>query len=655
MDILDRMAELVAWLNARTAEYDKGFPTVSDKEWDDKYFELENLEKENHITLINSPTQKVNYEVVSALEKVAHNHKMLSLDKTKDWNEFVKYFSGRDAVLMGKLDGLTCSLCYENGELVSAETRGNGIIGENILHNARVIPSIPKRISLKEHLVVDGEIISTADNFKPFADTYANQRNFASGSIRLLDAKECEKRHLTFVVWNVVEGIDSNSFITRLEKIQDLGFEVVPWCSSVDDWDAKQFVIDNCKVDGYPIDGLVARFDNVSYGESLGETGHHSKSAYAFKFYDEEYETTLKHIEWTMGRTGVLTPIAVFEEINTGDSTIQRASLHNYTVMRDTLGDCAYVGEPLKIFKANMIIPQVKPVDKEFRYSYGEVISRGGVSANDELETCPICGGEVEIITSDTGIKNYVCKNPHCSGKLINRLDHFCGKSGLDIKGLSTATLEKLIDWEWVSSLEDIYHLADHRAEWIKKPGFGAKSVQNILDAIEKSKNCELHSFITAIGIPLIGSVYAKTLAKEECTWVEFMDEVADKSDFTLLDGFGIEMKQSILNFNYDEAKRVAECLNIKNSLWGAVSANKTLDGKTVVITGKLNIFKNRAELQSAIEKAGGKVGSSVSKNTSYLINNDLESASSKNETAKKLNIPIISEEDFQEKYLKNI
>lgn len=316
------MRLMVDLLNKYNDAYDKGQPLISDKEYDDLYFELQDAEKELNFAFDDSPTQKVRYVIKTSLEKVTHNHPMLSLDKTKDWNEFLNYFQNKDVVGMVKLDGLTCSLEYIDGNLVSAETRGNGLIGEDILHNAKVIPSIPKKISYRDRLVVDGEIICTDSDFADFSNEYANSRNFASGSIRLLDSKECEKRKLTFVVWNIIYGYeDKNSFLDKLHLVKQLGFKVVPHTSSFD-WDAKEFLVDKAKKLGYPIDGLVGRFDDIKYGESLGTTGHHSKSAFAFKFYDEEYETTLKDIEWSYGRTGILTPVAIFDPVDTGDSII---------------------------------------------------------------------------------------------------------------------------------------------------------------------------------------------------------------------------------------------------------------------------------------------------------------------------------------------
>ena len=637
----DRIKELVEYLNYTTEMYDKGTPIISDQVWDNLYFELQDLETTVGIILPNSPTQTVNYEVVSALNKVEHNHKMLSLDKTKDWDEFLAYFGAKDVIGMVKLDGLTCSLMYKNGNLVSAETRGNGLVGEDVLHNAKVISSIPNKIPYSEDLVVDGEIICTNSDFEEFATKYANSRNFASGSIRLLDSSECAKRKLTFVVWNIVSGLNSeNSFMNKLIKAEDFGFTVVPWTSSFD-WDAKEFLINKATELGYPIDGLVGRFDDIAFGMSLGETDHHSRAAYAFKFYDETYSSTLKTIEWTMGRTGILTPVAVFSPIEIEGSVVERASLHNYSIMTQLMGK-PYIGQKVEVFKANMIIPQIADSDQADPSEERDWISIPQI--------CPICGQNVEIATSETGIENVVCVNPNCEGKLINRLDHFCGKKGLDIKGLSKATLEKLINWGWVNNLSDIFELKNHKDEWMRQSGFGERSVQNILNAIEAAKSPTLDKFISSLGIPLIGNTVSKELIKHIKTYEEFRDKAQSHFNFSDFDGFAESKTLAIWNYNFSEADKIYLYLTIPEVKEETKTAN-SLDGITVVITGKLIHYKNRSALQQAIEKVGGKVVSSVSKNTNYLINNDNASTSTKNLTAKKLNVPIITEEEFISKF----
>ena len=360
----------INYLNERTSEYDIGHPTISDAEWDKVYFELDKLEKEYQIYFNDSPTQTINYQVVSSLEKIAHNHEMLSLEKTKSLEEIKDFLGAVPYLAMCKMDGLTCSLKYENGELVSAETRGDGRVGENILHNAKVIPTIPKSIPYKETLVIDGEIICTYHDFENFSSIYKNPRNFASGSIRLLDSKECSKRKLKFVAWEVIEGFEDEEYLShKLHKIQEYGFLIVPSISNVASDTGKMFIpyeevseylTGRAKAHGYPIDGLVFKFNDIKYGKSLGQTSHHFKNAMAYKFYDDFYETKLLDIEWSMGRTGQISPIALFETVNIDGTDISRASLSNLSIMKQTLGDKPFKGQIIEISKRNQIIPKVE-------------------------------------------------------------------------------------------------------------------------------------------------------------------------------------------------------------------------------------------------------------------------------------------------------
>lgn len=646
--ISEQLVSLIEYLNARTAEYDEGHPTISDKEWDDKYFELICLEKELGYTLTNSPTIQIPYGVVNQLEKVEHNHKMLSLDKTKEIEDVVNFVGDEDFVAMAKMDGLTCSLRYINGRLVSAETRGNGFIGEDILHNARVIPTIPNAIPYKEELVIDGEIICTYADFDVFSSDYKNPRNFAAGSIRLLDSNECAKRKLTFVVWDVLSGLEDLTLLTeRFVKLKQFGFVVVPYMVSNKESIANlpSAIASISQLFSFPIDGAVFKFNNVAYGRSLGETAHHFKNAIAFKFYDEVYGTYLKSIEWTMGRTGILTPVAIFDTIDIDGSEVSRASLHNVSVMEETLGT-AYVGQKVEVFKANMIIPQIastEQIDENFlHYPELDFINIPTI--------CPVCGGETKVIDND-GVKVLMCLNQGCEGKLINRLDHFCGKKGLDIKGLSKATLEKLIAWGWVNDISDLMVLINHRSEWIKMPGFGQKSVDKILDAIENAKFTTLEAFISSLGIPLVGRTVSKELVKHIDSYEEFRQMVENKFDFSAYDGFAESKTSAIWNFDFTEADKVYPYLYFKKEET-PVESNQSCENLRVVITGKLKQFKNRDAFKACIEEHGGKVVDSVSKNTSYLINNDTESSSTKNQSAKKLGIPIISEQEFIEKFL---
>ena len=642
-----KIKELVDKLNRYTDAYNEGKPIITDYEWDKLYFELLNLELETGIRLENSPTQKIWYYSVKELPKKFHNHPMLSLAKTQSSDEIGDFVGEEeDFLAMAKMDGLTCSLKYENGKLVTAETRGDGTVGEDITHNVMVIPSIPKTIDIKHTVVVDGEIICKTDVFeKEFSKEYKNSRNFASGSIRLLNSNECAQRKLTFVAWDVITGMeDLNSLYDKLIRIRDNGFTIVPTCiglGRVSAGKAIPLIAGIAKELNYPIDGVVFKFDNCKYYQSLGKTDHHFRGGMAFKFYDETYATHLENIEWTMGRTGVLTPVAVFAPVEIDGCTVTRASLHNLSIMNQFLGT-PYIGQKIEVYKANMIIPQIKSAE----------IQEHPNSPIFFPKVCPICGGEALVsVSSASDTKQLICDNPLCDGKLINRLDHFCGKKGLDIRGLSKATLEKLIDWEWVKSYADIFKLGQYKSAWVSKPGFGEKSVSNILNAIEESRNCGLDKFIAALGIPLIGTRAAKDLDQQFWAWPNFIEAVETNFKFYNLPNFGVEMHNSIMKFDYTEAIMLAnDYINVLASEYGTQeeeTVESELKDKTVVITGKLNAFKNRDALKEKIESLGGKVSGSISGKTNYLINNDVNSTSSKNAAAKKLNIPIISEEDF--------
>ena len=652
-----KLLNLIDLANNLTRDYDLGHPTVSDESWDNLYFQIQELEEKLGIYYKHSPTQHIPYDVVNQLNKVEHGHKMLSLQKTKELSEIEKFLDNSDSLIMLKMDGLTCSLTYIDGELVSAETRGNGIIGEDILHNALQIRSIPNYIPrISGKLVVDGEIICTTKNFEMFASEYKNPRNFAAGSIRLLDSKECAKRKLSFIAWDVIEGLDQYDLLSeRLAHVENYGFTIVPYVF-YPAWDAAdndvplEDMIDHLKImaekDGYPIDGAVAKFNSVPYGKSLGETSHHFKNAMAYKFYDETYPTTLTNIEWTMGRTGVLTPVAIFEPVKIDGTIVERANLHNWTVLNETLHGKGWKGQKIEVFKANMIIPQIASAEEDneytkmyFEYPYA----------------CPICGSGT-VLHQENDSTFVCCDNDACEGKLINRLDHFCGKKGLDIKGLSKATLEKLIDWGWVSNQHRLFSLKEYRNEWIKKPGFGPKSVDKILDAIETASHTEFHQYLSSLGIPLIGSTASRELAKHFSNYSDLRIAMKAKFKFYDLPNFGIEMHNALYNFNWISADAMIGegTITLTNSYIPKEENTEqvnSLEGLTFVITGKLNHFKNRDAIKDKIESLGGKVTGSVSKNTNYLINNDKDSTSSKNKSAKTLGIPILNEEDFIEMF----
>ena len=631
LDAYTRMKQLVGELNKHTELYDLGRPVISDVVWDKMYFELVELERQfPGIILSESPTQRVNYTIVNELTKVKHNHPMLSLDKTKDWNEFVRYFMNKDVVGMTKLDGLTCSLRYINGKLISAETRGNGEEGEDILHNALVVKNIPKKIDYAGELIVDGEIICTKQDFEEFKDEYANPRNFASGSIRLLDSRECATRNLKFVLWNVIKG-PCNTVIDNFEKMQNLGFTVTPWVSSFD-WDAKEFLVEQAEKNGYPIDGLVGRFNDVSFGESLGITGHHSRAAYAFKFYDELHDTKLLNIEWTMGKTNTLTPTAIFETINIDGADISKASLHNISIIKKLglTNNCT-----VRVYKANQIIPQI------------DSCLQDGDSAINIPKYCPVCGGETEVVTENAS-EVLMCKNPNCLGKLLGRLKFFVSKPAMNIDGLSEATLDFLITLGWVKSFKDIYHLSQYRYQWLCYDGFGEKSIDKLLASIEKSRDVSLANFICALSIDGVGRSASKTISDAfNGDFNAFYEAFKSNYDWAELEDIGSITASSItkyLGVNEAEIVDLASEMRFIKPIKTATIDNP-FNGKTLCVTGKLNHF-TRDSINEKIASLGAKASSSVSSKTDYLITNEA-SGSSKYKKAQELGVPIITEEKF--------
>lgn len=632
---IDRIKELTELLNkASDSYYNTGDTIMEDHEFDTLLEELCSLEQETGFVMVTSPTHKVGYEVKSELKKIKHNHLMLSLAKTKNWNEFIRYFDSKDAIGMIKMDGITGSLRYINGELVSAETRGNGEIGEDIFHNIKTVKTVPQKIPYKNELIVDGEIICTYDDFEPFSTEYKNPRNFASGSIRLLDSNECVKRPLTFVAWNVIKGFDNeNSFLRKLVLIDELGFSVVPWTSSFD-WDAKEFLVNKAKKLGYPIDGLVGRFDDIKYGESLGTTSHHNNAAYAFKFYDELTETTLRDVEWTLGRTSVLTPTAVFDSVDIDGSSVSRASLHNISIMKN-LGltkNCT-----IRVFKANQIIPQVDSADKD-----------GDIPIKIPTK-CPVCGGATSI-KQDNESEVLVCTNPDCIGKKLARFTHFVSRKCMNIDGLSERTLELLISNNLIRNFRDIYHLKEHVGKLCTLDGMGKKSVENLINSVEKSRDVKLENFIAALGIPNIGLSAAKAISKKfNGSHYDFVLALAnDNYDFSQIDDFGEITNKSLHDWWHSKDPMVELLpMEVNFIVENDTGSSSNLDGKSFCITGSLTHYANRDALVKAIEDNGGKYVSSVSKKTDYLINNDKNSTSGKNKKAIDLSIPIISEEDF--------
>lgn len=652
MSKVERIKWLVRELNKhRDAYYNDSRPTISDAEYDKMFDELQSLEKDTGIIMSNSPTQTVGYEVKSELQKVKHSHPMLSLDKTKSEDDLIKFAGDKDCILSLKMDGLTVSLTYVDGKLTKAETRGNGEVGEDITHNAKVFENIPLTIDYKGRFEIEGEAIITYNDFEKINNTlsedkkYKNPRNLVSGSVRQLDSGIAAKRHIKFIAWKVPlmeENNLSNSFLYRLNYARCLGFDTVPFLTYTNnDKETLSLIIESLKnganVNSYPIDGLVLALNDIQYGESLGMTGHHPKHSIAFKFYDEEVETTLLNIEWSMGKSGNLTPVAIFEPVDIDGTTVSRASIHNVSIL--TKLDLQ-VGDTITVYKSNQIIPQIREnlSAKNRESSYIQIPSY-----------CPVCGHQTEII-KDNDTEILMCANPSCKGKLLGRLSHFVSKKGMDIDGLSDETLKKFIELGWAKNISDIYNLPTHFNELSKMNGFGKKSVVKLQTSIEQSKTTDLQHFIAALSIPNIGTSQSKELCKTFKTWDDFSAAGFGNYDFSQLEGFGAVLNSNIHTwfdtmYKEDQIDQLARNITFtenENSI-----STEILKGKTFVITGSLEHYKNREELKSVIERNGGKVSGSISKNTFALINNNINSTSSKNKKANSLGVQIISEEDF--------
>lgn len=636
-DAKSRVGYLVSELNRLTELYDKGTPEVSDKEWDDMYFELATLEHEQGYVLPNSPTQKVNYTVVNELQKVHHNHPMLSLDKTKDINEIKSFVGNKDWIAMLKMDGLTCSLLYAGGKLVRAETRGDGEVGEDITHNAMTIPSIPKKIPYNDILIVDGEIICKLDDFKEFEGEYKNARNFASGSIRLLDNNECAKRKLTFVAWDIIgKHKECHTLFSKLIALMNLNFTTVPFCTA--DITNLENAIDLLKeyvgTYHYPIDGLVFKWNNCAEYESAGRTDHHFCGGLAYKFYDELYETKLLDIEWTMGKTNTLTPTAIFETVNIDGTEVSKASLHNISIIKKLglTNNCT-----VRVYKANQIIPQI------------DSCLQNGDSPIIPPKYCPVCGKKTEVVT-ENATEVLMCTNNNCSGKLLGKLKFFVSKPAVNIDGLSEATLDFLVTERWVKKFKDIYHLEQHRYEWEQFDGFGKKSVDKILKSIKESRNITCTNFITALSIDGVGKSAAKTISDAfDGDFYEFIEAFDSGFDWTTLTDIGDKTAQNINDYltkNHVEIWELSQEFNFILPKKVEAKINPFMN-KTLCVTGKLNHF-TRDSINAKITELGAKAAGSVSKNTDYLITNEA-SGSTKYKKAVELNIPIITEVQFLE------
>ena len=655
---MDEMRALVDRLNQyRDAYYNKNESPVSDQEYDRLFDRLARLEAETGIVYADSPTATVGYQAVSKLTKVTHNHPLLSLGKTTDIREFCDYFEGKPMNLMAKMDGLTASIVYRQGQLVRAESRGNGEVGEDITHTARTFANLPQRIPFPGELIVDGECIIDYPTFRNIIrqeqTDYKNPRNLVSGTVRQLDSRVAARRGVKFIAWKLYAASDENgvpladtrTYSAAFALLAKLGFSVVPHVSLENrypDGESRREAMEtemealqqDCAALGYPIDGLVGSFDDVAYGLGLGSTGHHPRHSLAFKFYQDRNETVLRDIEWSTNRTGQVNPVAIFDPVEIDGTTVSRASLNNVSIVKELeLG----LGDTITVIKANQIIPMVT-----------DNLTRSGGYVFPTV--CGSCGKPLEL-RCDNGREMLYCVNPGCPAIRLDQIAYFVSRDAMNIMGLSQERLKMLMEQGFVRDFADIYHLDAHREALMEMERFGQDSVDNLLSAIDVSRSCRMSNVLTAIGIPTIGKNNAKILAAQcagEGNPLErFLTMAKENYDWTVLDGFGQVMSSAINQFVAENEGRIRPLLPELNIAPEQPRAAGGLEGKAFCITGKLLHFPNRDALVAEIEARGGKVVSGVSAKTVYLITNDKSSGSSKNQKAAKFGTRILSEEDF--------
>lgn len=641
MDKVQRIKELTSILQkASYAYYGLDRPLMTDKEYDDFYDELSTLEKETNCVLAGSPTIKVQGYLLDGFTKVKHTKPMLSANKTKDTKEIEKFVTNNRFYGSYKLDGLTVVVRYKNGEFTQGITRGTGIEGEDVTEQCKFIKNLPMTIPYKSNLELRGECVISWDEFKRInrnLDTpYSHPRNLASGTLRNLDLNIIKDRNLSFVVFECVTDMKEDSKSETLIDVHNMGFEIVPITKLNSTVDQVSNALQP-EFYQYPTDGIIFELDSRKLSESLGSTSHHECCRMALKWEDELYETTLKDIEWNTSKTGLINPVAVFEPVDLDGAITTRATLHNVSYIEDLqLG----IGDTIQVYRANMVIPKV----------HSNLTRSNAWKLPDK---CTCCGGGVEI-HNENGSKTLHCMNPDCKAKLLGKLVHFVSKNAINIDGLSEQTLQKFIDLRWLESFKDIYYLSEHKEEIYKLDGFGKKSVDKLLESIEKSRNTTLDRFIYGLCIPLIGRTASKEIAKFFNYDYEKFRTDGIVTHYSQIDGFGDNMNQSLHDYlreNHMKISTLADEFIFETKSESNNNAN--LSNKTFVITGSLNHYKNRDELVNIIERFGGKVSSSVSTKTSYLLNNNVTSTSGKNKKAIELGIPIISEEEFDKILLK--
>lgn len=650
-DITSRVEELN---KASEAYYNTGQPIMSDAEFDNKLEELRQWEEKTGIVLANSPTQNVGATVLDNIKEVTHKTPMLSLEKCHSAEEIIKFANNHNLVASVKLDGLTVRLTYKDGDLILAESRGNGVVGSEVTEHVKQFTNVPLHINKEGTYMIDGEALIKLDDFAEINKNgeYKNSRNLAAGTLSSLDTSTVKDRKLSWYAWEVVEGDSDNSFYKRLLNAQNLGFNVVPCYNiTINEFNQLQTHIDNfiniAEKENLPQDGVVFKFDDVAYGKSLGNTSHHFRNGIAYKIFNDSVETTLRDIEWSCGKTGILTPVAIFDSVDIEGSEVSRASLHNISVMEEIM-DSPWVGQKIGVYKANLIIPAIRWAE-QLNYDNQNSSNK---QFFDIPSVCPICGASTKIIRDNESSVLY-CTNDNCKGKLLGKLIHASSKNALNIDGLSESTIEKFINLDWLNSIKDIFYLSDHENEMKALEGFGKKSVEKLLNSIEESRNTSLERFLYALSIPLLGKTASKMIAEAvDCDFDTFIDEMTIKGAeyFRYLPGVGDTLINSLNTYwknHYSDIVQLANEFKFEKPNLILDEVPNTLQGKTFVVTGLVNHYKNRDELKADIVAHGGTVASSVSSKTSYLINNDVNSTSSKNQKAKSLNILIISEEEF--------
>ena len=674
MDKIKRMKELIHDLNrASDSYYGSGTTLMSDAEFDSKLLELKQLEEEANTVFPNSPVNRVGGAVLKSLIKVKHETPMLSLDKCHSVEEIKKFAAGHDIVASIKLDGISCRLIYQDGELIGAESRGNGTEGNDILQHVKQFMNVPLRINKKGKYVIDGEALIKLDDFEEINKNgeYKNSRNLTAGTLSSLDTSVVKGRKLSWYAWEVVEEVDPilaisnndyeahDSFYFRLLEAGKLGFSIVP-CEVLG---LKYYQNEElqCKIDNFislaaekhlPQDGVVFKFEDVEYGKSLGSTEHHNRNGIAFKVKNDSVETTLKDIEFTMGKTGILTPTAVFEPVETEGSTVERASLHNISVMRELMPR-PFRGQRIGVFKANLIIPQLRWAEEFISDGFEKDMEKSFIHIPDK---CPVCGEPTKIIKENDSEVLW-CTNPECKGKLLGKLTHAVSRNTLNIDGLSEATIQKFISLGWLNSIQDIYYLTKYEKQMKNLDGFGSKSVSKLFDSIEKSRNTTLDRFLYALSIPLVGKTASKVIAEaEDYQFESFVRDMTHPGAkfFSHIPGIGDSIINSLDEYFNRECSNVWELgkeftFETPKKVSLKTSSGKDLTGQTFVVTGSLKHFENRDALKEKIESLGGKVSGSISKKVTALINNDVNSTSSKNTKAKSLGVKIMSEDEFLE------